>query len=617
MPGLNIIYRPKGITPERREQIISDLSEVRTKPASDLQTIYDDFNVIVSHISYYDSYPFRRFKINNCHIFLEGYIFSHCDGDPITKLLDLANTFNSSTLTSEKKVGDFVKAVDGEFLVVLYDDKTGDLAIFNDILGRLPVYFCKREDILYISREVKFITAMVKNLTLSAHSLAQSLVFLFPIGDRTLFTDIKKMLPASLLILKNGDNYLRHYTLFDWNFSVNKINEPARMVADELVALYLEGIGSRARIFGEFENILALSGGLDSRTVMAGLMKVGEPFTAITLIDHRGLLSNDLAVTKEIASIYNFDLNIFELPGMDLNSMNQLIRMKDGLCVNAIMGTALYAHEIISKQYGSKIAYYTGAGGGLVLAPRCPIRSVELNTLSHKIINRNSQALTEDAAAIMRIDPDEFRNRLNAYFLDYPEETPKDKYGHFMIFEHLFNFSFEGDDRQRFYFWNSAPFYSAAFFQKAMQISDISKMNHRLFADFLKRLDPNMASIKYANWGFPITSPLTPYYLKAKNWLLEKPKLAGMIRKIRAYKQLSSVKGRIPIKDQDIIILKNNIRKMISEHPELNEHVATDQITRLLPKWNNLYILYGINNLLTYIGILKDSTSSLRIDSDH
>ena len=102
-----------------------------------------------------------------------------------------------------------------------------------------------------------------------------------------------------------------------------------------------------------------------------------------------------------------------------------------------------------------------------------------------------------------------------------------------------------------------------------------------------------------------------------KNWLLEKPKLAGMIRKIRAYRQLSSVKGKIPIKDQDIIILKNNIRKMISEHPELNERVATDQIIKLLPRWNNLYILYGVNNLLTYIGILQHSTSSLKIDNDY
>lgn len=618
MPGLNIIYKPEGITPEKKEQIIRDLSGIQIKPAGNIRTVYGDFNIIVSLVSYYDSYPFRQFKINNCHIFLEGYIFSHCDGDPIEKLLELANTFDSSKSTSEKKIGDFVRAVDGEFLAVLYDEKTGDLAIFNDILGRLPVYFCKREDVSYISREIKFITAMVKNLTLSAHSLAQSLVFLFPIGDRTLLTNIKKMLPANLLITKGGDNYFKHYTLFDWNFSIDKINEPARMVADELVALYLEGIRSRAKIFGEFENILALSGGLDSRTVMAGLMKVEEPFTAITLIDHRGLLSSDLSVTKEMASIYNFDLNIFKLPGIDLNSMNQFIFMKDGICVNGIMGTVLRSHEIINEQYGSNIIYYTGAGGGLVLAPRCPIRSIDFNMLTHQIAKRNSHALIiEDAAAIMRIDPNEFRNRLNEHFLGYPEETPEDKYGHFMIFEHLFNFSFEGDDRERFYFWNSAPFYSAAFFQRAMQIPDTSKMNHILFSEFLKRLDPKIASIKYANWGFPITSPLTPHYLKMKNWLLEKPKLARMIRKIREHRQLSSVKGQIPIKDQDIIILKNNIRKMISEHPELSERVATDQIIKLLPRWNNLYTLYGINNLLTYIGILKDSTSSLRIDSDH
>lgn len=616
MPGLNIIYNPHGISEGKKAEIDRNLSIVCEKAGCKLKSVYSDANLIVSLISYYDSYPFHQYRNKNCHIFLEGFIFSHADGDPIRELLDLTDHISSNESVAYTKIGEFIKSVDGEFLVAIYDDKTGNLSVFNDILGRLPTYFCAKNGVDYVSREVKFITANVRELALSAHSIAQMLVFLFPLGDRTLLTDVKRLMPANLLRL-NPDNYdIAPRILYKWDFSINKINEPAEAVVEELIELFLEGIKSRAKVFSGRKNILALSGGLDSRTVLGGLLKAEEPFTAITLIDHRGLLSSDLGVTKNLSATFDFDLNIFRLPGTNLDLMNKLVYMKDCLCVNAIMGTALYAHKIINDQYGNDIIYYTGAGGGLVLAPRCSIKPFNSNKLANHIIARNSQSLLENAADIMRIDSADLRDGMNRLFLDYPEEEAEDKYGHFMIFEHLFNFSFEGDDRQRYYFWNAAPFYSTHYFQKAMQISDKSKMNHRLFAEFLKKLDPRLAAIKYANWGFPITSPITPHYLRLKNLLLERPRMAAAYRKVKTYKQLFMAKGKVQIRDRDIDILKINIIKLVADRPELNDFIDGKKIIEMLPQLNNLYILYAVNSILIYIANLLEADYSLKLDHD-
>ncbi len=615
MPGMNIIYKADGLHGEKMAEINHCLNRTSPLSSCNSEMLFNDTNVAVSITTYFKSYPFKHFRLDDFQVFIEGYLFGRNDSDIRAELVDLAGDFVSHDSTSIKRIGNFIRSVDGEFLIAVYNRKSGTLAVFNDILGRLPVYYCYKEDTLFLSREVKFITGMISNLSISAHSAAQSLVFLFPLGENTLITEIKKLTPASLLLMKDKDSLFEHHTVHDWNFSVNKIQTPAKKYADDLLEPFLQGIRSRVETVDDRKNIMALSGGLDSRAVFAGLRSIGAELIPITFIDQRGAHLNELSVAEQLASIYGLKIIRFNLSGIDIESMNRLILLKDGLSVNGIMGTVLQSHEIIRDHFGDDILYHTGAGGGLILAPRCPLTRIKNgNDLVDNILYRNTVFEMEDAAAIMRIDPLEFKSRIFEHIHNYPEDDLIDKYGHFMIFEHLFNFSFEGEDRERFYFANCAPLYSTPFFLKSMRLSDASKRNHILFAEFLKKLNPEIASLKYANWGFPITSSITPFYLAMKNWFLGKPRLANLIRRIKTYRQLAATKGKRVTTDNDSFLLKNNIRDMINDRPELHEYLATDIILKSLPRWNNIYVLYNFNNLITYIANLQESVSSLNID---
>jgi asparagine synthase (glutamine-hydrolysing) len=617
MPGMNIIYKVGGLHREKMAEIDHCLNRTSPLSSCNSEMLFNDANVAISITTYFKSYPFKHFRFDDFQVFIEGYLCGRSGSDITAELVDLAGDFGSHDSTSIKRIGNFVRSVDGEFLIAVYNSKRGTLAVFNDILGRLPVYYCHKEDTLFLSREVKFITGMIPNSSISAHSAAQSLIFFFPLGENTLITEIKKLSSASLLLLRSKDNLFEHHTVHDWNFSANKIQVPAKKYADDLLEPFLQGIKSRVDIFKDRKKIMALSGGLDSRTVLGGLKSIGVEIIPITFVDQRGFALNDVSVAEQLASVYGLKINRFNLPGIDIESMNRLIFMKDGLNASGIMGTVLQSLEIICDHFGDNILFHTGAGGGLILAPRCPMVSIENgNELVNQILYRNTIFAMDDAAAIMRIDSLEFKNRIFEYIHNYPEDELKDKYGHFMIFEHLFNFSFEGDDRERFYFWNSAPFYSTPFFLKAMRLSDASKRNHILFAEFLKKLNPKIASIKYANWGFPITSVITPFYLALKNWFQGKPGLTNLIRRAKTYRQLSAARGKIVTTDHDLFLLKKNIQDMITNRPELHEYLATDIIVKSLPRWNNIYILYNFNNLITYIANLQESVPSLKIDKN-
>jgi len=97
------------------------------------------------------------------------------------------------------------------------------------------------------------------------------------------------------------------------------------------------------------------------------------------------------------------------------------------------------------------------------------------------------------------------------------EGVVKQKYVHFLISERTMKWLFEGEDRNRYFFWSVSPFYSNKFFDYAMNCSDEIKKDYKLFSVFLNKLSPEMASVKNANWDLPITSAkLKSFFLKNK-----------------------------------------------------------------------------------------------------
>src|SRR5262249_41166088 len=111
----------------------------------------------------------------------------------------------------------------------------------------------------------------------------------------------------------------------------------------------------------------------------------------------------------------------------------------------------------------------------------------------------------------------ELRDRLTAY----PEEQWADRYVHFEIFERAFKWLFEGEDRNRGFFWSTAPFYATPFFLAAMRCGDRHKAHRALYRDFLLEISPAAAEVEYAGIGAPIDSDAFRVASKAAALLAE------------------------------------------------------------------------------------------------
>jgi asparagine synthase (glutamine-hydrolysing) len=124
----------------------------------------------------------------------------------------------------------------------------------------------------------------------------------------------------------------------------------------------------------------------------------------------------------------------------------------------------------------------------------------------------------EDVCKLTGFTEQQIGEGIDQQISSYPERDFDAKYAHFILFNRAFRWLFEGEDRNRHYFWHLAPFYSLPFLNYALNCPDSQKSRYALYKRFLSRLAPEVCTIDNANWGFP---PLSRryYLMEVKNYL--------------------------------------------------------------------------------------------------
>ncbi len=607
MPGINLLYQHQPLESSLPKEVDKLLEKMRYMPQYDSESKLTNKNLLLGAVTY-PGYPLTYSRNGAVHVLIEGFIYGQGRKRIDGLIKQISEDPSGKTWNDSTRLKQLLLDTDGEFLVIVANDETGNIYIFNDALGRITFYYYQDRGRFILSREPKFIVGMQPGLTLSPMAVGEALLFQYPLGTGTMFNQVQKLPPASIISIKSKEKKIVTSRIFNWNFSEDQIDMDPGKYAEELMGSFLQSSRDRIETFRDRTNILTLSGGLDSRTVLAGLKKYEIDLNLITFVDERGDLLRDLSVARELAGAYGMETRHIDLPGINIDDMNRLVDMKDGHGTGGIMGTVMKSLDILLEEFGHGCAFFTGDGGGLILAPRCQkLRLNNIDDLTNHILRRNSFFTMDEIASIMRIDPSGLKTRIREHFASYPETSLRDKYGHFSIFEHLFRQSFEGEDRVRFFFWCNTPFYSMPYFYKTMLLSDKSKDNHRLFAEFHKKLDPRIAKIKYANWGFPISSPITPVYLFLKNWTINRPGVERAVRRVINIKRAFARHGKIETVDSDALLLRNNIRDVIAKNPELDNYIDTKLVLELLPGWKSHIQLYSVTNIVTYLGKLLRS----------
>jgi asparagine synthase (glutamine-hydrolysing) len=559
----------------------------------------------------YPEYPVRTFEDNEFWICLEGKIYGKDHSllkNEISELMNFTFSTRSNIQGDKKIISDWLSKTDGDFVIYALNKKSKDFIVMNDVLGRLPIYYCCRDgNELLLSREMQFILSIIQesedshmtNDKFDRMAIAQFLLFCHTLGKRTLFKNIYRLEPATLLTIYNHNSEIKIDNLYQYNFENKKYdNDSLKNCAQELVSLFSEAC--KNRVDSNAKNLITLSGGFDSRTIAAWFHKNKIPAYAVTTIDPSwkpfvGNLS-DVEVAKQIAKLLNIQWEYYHFVEPRDKDLVMLIRIKRGLTYLAYGFLMQFIDKLKYKHGSSAMNVFVGYSGDRILAD-LSMRYTTLDELTRSIMSIRVFLPLEDVAALVQIKENEIVDEIRNTLSSYPEENLGQKLVHFIFYGRQFKFVFEAEDIHRLYFWIVNPFYSIPFFNYAMNCADEHKSQEALYREFLYQMSPLAAKIKSSNWGCSILSKKFKIvqYVLSLTW--KYPMLKKFLKKfIKGSRDMEGYKENARI----IQCMRDQLKNCDS----ISNYLSRKEMEKIMNNSGN-YRPTGIDNLFTIMSLME------------
>lgn len=467
------------------------------------------------------SYPVETVADGSRTVVLEGRLY---DRNLTTEgLLELGGRLlDPDADTSLRR---WLRDTDGDFLLCALDGETGDIAVLNDLFGRLPVYYTDAGDGYRVSREIRFLLGD-GDVAFDRVGIGQTLLFGYVLGERTHWESVSKLPPASVLRMDGDDLSVERLHRFDFGTKRHRDRSVGRN-ARELAGLFTEACRARD---GD-PTVVSLSGGHDSRAVAAGFEAADVPVRAATFA-RRGEKTRDVTVAQEVAGALGVPWDRYDLPPTSTAQARTLLDLKAGL--NHVgMGFILGFFEALRSDHGPALTYVTGDGGDKALPDLSPPKRLStLSALVDYTIAKNSVFPLARAADLAGVSERRLRSSVRAVLASYPETSLADRYVHFLTHERGFNWLFEGEDRNRYYVWTTSPFYSPSFYRYAMNVPDDQKADNRLYREFFSALWPPATTFPDADFATPMASARYGAVQRALDVLARYPTLEDTARQL-------------------------------------------------------------------------------------
>ncbi|HEV2764379.1 MAG TPA: asparagine synthase (glutamine-hydrolyzing), partial [Pyrinomonadaceae bacterium] len=209
----------------------------------------------------------------------------------------------------EERGLDFVRDIEGDYAIALWDERDGRLVLVRDRVGVKPLYFYHAQGRFIFASEIK---AILEHPSVTAEvdedQLYHYLTFLTTPAPRTLFRGIQK-LPAGhmLTIGRDGDARLTRYwdALPPERAAANGARDPESQ-RREVLRLLRDSI--RKRMMSDVPFGVFLSGGVDSSANVALMSELTDrPVRTYTVGFNDAEELNELGAAREVSRRFRTD----------------------------------------------------------------------------------------------------------------------------------------------------------------------------------------------------------------------------------------------------------------------------------------------------------------------
>jgi len=234
---------------------------------------------------------------NSIHVALTGQIYRDARGDENGAAAWLARRYDLLGV-------DGIRAVNGQFSAVFWDERSGELCGVRDQIGTVQLYYYQDDTRLVCSSEIRAILALPGVRPASdPHALADYIFSGAPNGGRTFFTGIRRLDPGYAITYRGGSVSVAPYWEIDFNYHRGK---PDNVLAGELAELIEDAV--RLRIQGAPVVGGQLSGGIDSSLVLSAAARQGVPTRAYSISFDEGGVFDERRYSDLVAERFGIPL---------------------------------------------------------------------------------------------------------------------------------------------------------------------------------------------------------------------------------------------------------------------------------------------------------------------
>ena len=400
---------------------------------------------------------------------------------------------------------DLLKNCNGSFAAAIYDNTEEKLTLLNDRYGLIKLFYYHDKSSFCFAPKIRPLLKLGAKKSLRKDAIVDFFLFGYLLGDKTFFKHIYQLPPASILEVSKRGMMITKY--WDYEYDEEYDARSQEELIDELGALWQRSV--ERRIKKDEKIIIPLSGGLDSRAILAAAMRCTSKDNIITFtFGERGSFDFEIGkMVAEKAGVTNIPIGV-EKEDFE-KQYNILINNIEGMIDATPYFPTMGYKEM--KKYGSRL--YIGYMGDPIMGSHISLKMLnkKLNSEQDYIEAKNIifekhrlndlkdvQGLFNPSYLNIENFKYSFENTLNVLKRTYNEDMPnycaiwdykhrQDKYTMFAVF------------RYKEYFEYSTPFLDNELIDFMLKIPPELRLDENLYKSMLLKKYPELFELPVKN----------------------------------------------------------------------------------------------------------------------
>jgi hypothetical protein len=408
---------------------------------------------------------------------------------------------------ADERIRAFIEKEDGEYFIVAEHHTSGRCILFNDYLGRLPLYQASLNGgaSLIIGRSPTALARLLGNNKPDRLGIMARLLFGYPLDERTEFEAIKSLPESSIVWVERAGAAPRisggkvHYGGAIQSPTSQNVDIASGLPIAELGQALIAACERRARCLNGLAPTLALSGGFDSRLVACALSKAGIRFDAVTRSDYLAD-PRDAVTAAQVAETMGVSHHSVSCGAIDRRLLLALVQVSQG-ALDAGVAHMLGFLKQVRERLGPSFFLLTGDGGDKTVAPLLAPGRLTPRGEVYRLQTASSRQEIAACLALMGFARRDFDEYVENSFQAQPGASAAEKSRALIFRQRMRRWLAIAEDRNRSIFFSTSPFYAPDFFRLSNGIPDALKQRDRLYLALLGWFDERVARIPRPGLG--------------------------------------------------------------------------------------------------------------------